>query len=58
MFCSPENIETVRNDKRFKINVRSALGVKNHTNWIYHLNIANVMNMTPMNAEELNNNHN
>ena len=40
--------------KRFKINVRNTLGVKDHNNWIYNLNIGNVMNLTPMNSDELN----
>jgi hypothetical protein len=33
--------------------VRNNLGVRDPTNWIFNLNIANVMNMTPMNADEL-----
>jgi hypothetical protein len=52
-FNSSEKIIAARNDKRYKINVRNTLGVKDHTNWIYNLNIANVMNMTPMNSDEL-----
>ena len=41
-------------NKRYKINVRNTLGVKDHNNWIYNLNIGNVMNLTPMNSDELN----
>jgi hypothetical protein len=52
-FDSTDKINAARCDKRFKINVRGTLGVKDHTNWIYNLNIANVMNMTPMNSDEL-----
>lgn len=33
--------------------MRNALGVKDHNNWIYNLNIGNVMNLTPMNSDEL-----
>jgi len=44
----------LKESKRYKINVRNALGVKDHNNWIYNLNIGNVMNLTPMNSDELN----
>ena len=52
-FVSEEQIRLLKRDKKYKINVRNNLGVRDHTNWIYNLNIANVMNMTPMNADEL-----
>jgi len=54
-FSSSTQINNVKKDKKFKINVRNALGVKDHANWIYNMNIANVMNMTPMNTDELSN---
>ena len=47
-------INQLKANKRFKINVRNSLGVKDHNNWIYNLNIGNVMNLTPMNSDELN----
>ncbi len=53
-FASLKEISQVKESKRFKINVRNALGVKDHNNWIYNLNIGNVMNLTPMNSDELN----
>lgn len=53
-FGSIKEITAVKESKRFKINVRNALGVKDHNNWIYNLNIGNVMNLTPMNSDELN----
>ena len=53
-FESLKDITTLKTNKRFKINVRNALGVKDHNNWIYNLNIGNVMNLTPMNSDELN----
>ena len=34
--------------------MRNTLGVKDVYNWIYNLNIGNVMNLTPMNSDELN----
>ena len=53
-FGTVQEITTLKTNKRFKINVRNALGVKDHNNWIYNLNIGNVMNLTPMNSDELN----
>ena len=53
-FASLKDISSVKESKRFKINVRNALVVKDHNNWIYNLNIGNVMNLTPMNSDELN----
>ena len=53
-FSSIKEITSLKTNKRFKINVRNALGVKDHNNWIYNLNIGNVMNLTPMNSDELN----
>lgn len=53
-FGSLKEISAVKESKRYKINVRNALGVKDHNNWIYNLNIGNVMNLTPMNSDELN----
>ena len=47
-------ISALKSNKRYKINVRNTLGVKDHNNWIYNLNIGNVMNLTPMNSDELN----
>lgn len=53
-FATLKEITSLKTNKRFKINVRNALGVKDHNNWIYNLNIGNVMNLTPMNSDELN----
>ena len=53
-FSSLREIINLKVNKRFKINVRNTLGVKDHNNWIYNLNIGNVMNLTPMNSDELN----
>jgi len=53
-FASLRQITNLKINKRFKINVRNTLGVKDHNNWIYNLNIGNVMNLTPMNSDELN----
>lgn len=53
-FSSLQQIQNLKANRKFKINVRNTLGVKDHNNWIYNLNIGNVMNLTPMNSDELN----
>ena len=53
-FSTVREISSLKSNKRYKINVRNTLGVKDHNNWIYNLNIGNVMNLTPMNSDELN----
>lgn len=53
-FATVREITVLKDNKKFKINVRNSLGVKDHNNWIYNLNIGNVMNLTPMNSDELN----
>ena len=52
-FQSTVAIQSVKSSKKFKINIRSALGVVDPTLWIFSLNIGNVMNLSPMNHEEL-----
>lgn len=37
-----------------KENVRFILGVKDKDDWIYNLNIGNVMHLMPMDLQELN----
>ena len=44
----------MENDKRFKINVRNTLGLKNIHDWIFNLNIGNVMHLNMMKDLELN----
>ena len=74
-FNSENEIDQLVNSaeaKRFKINVRNALGVRHHFfskgqdsnsagasgggDWIYNLNIGNVMHLSLMGAEEINDN--
>lgn len=45
----------MRSSSEFKINIRNKLGVKSEDDWILNLNIGNVMNMTPLKFDELNN---
>jgi hypothetical protein len=40
-------------DNEFKLNVRNTLGIKNSQDWIFNLNIGNVMHLNMMGAEEL-----
>lgn len=42
----------IKSDK-FKINTRSVLGVKNTNDWIYGLNIGNIMHLTPYEFDDL-----
>ena len=53
-FSNNDEISALKQNNMFKINVRNTLGVKDDHNWIYNLNIGNVMNLTPMNSDELN----
>ena len=52
-FHNTAAIQSVQTSKKFKINVRSALGVVDPSLWIFSLNIGNVMNLSPMNHDEL-----
>ncbi len=39
--------------KKYKIGVRNHLGLKQTNDWIYNLNIGNVMHLSLMSSEEL-----
>jgi len=39
--------------KKYKIAVRNHLGLKQTNDWIYNLNIGNVMHLSLMSSEEL-----
>ena len=43
----------MRKNKKFKIDLRSKLGVVDHNYWIKSLDISNVMSLQPMTADEL-----
>jgi len=45
---------SIEKDQRFKLNVRNTLGVKNSQDWIFNLNIGNVMHLNMMKEQELN----
>jgi hypothetical protein len=46
-------IEEMRRSKQFKIKPRSILGLKSKDDWIYNVNIGNVMHLGPMSLEDL-----
>jgi hypothetical protein len=48
-----KDIETLRKDTKFKLNLRNILGVKHSEDWIYNLNIGNVMHLAGMTLDEL-----
>lgn len=52
-FSDKEEIERMKVDNQFKLNVRSALGIKNPDDWIFNLNIGNVMHMSPIGFDDL-----
>ena len=52
-FSDEEEIENIVKSDAFKINTRSVLGVKNNNDWIYGLNIGNIMHLTPLLFNEL-----
>jgi len=52
-FSDKEEIERMKIDNQYKVNVRSALGIKNPDDWIFNLNIGNVMHMSPIGFDDL-----
>jgi len=53
-FGSEEEIERLTKDTKFKLNVRSVLGVKSTEDWIFNFNIGNIMHLNPLNFDDLN----
>lgn len=52
-FEDEDEIHEIIKDDAFKINTRSVLGVKNNNDWIYGLNIGNIMHLAPLEFTEL-----
>ena len=52
-FSDDDQINEINKDQTFKINTRSVLGVKNNNDWIYGLNIGNIMHLTPFMFDEV-----
>jgi hypothetical protein len=53
-FPSEKEIEHLRHTQRRKPTARNLLGVINRDEWIFSLNIGNVMHLNPLQTEELN----
>ena len=47
-FNDEEEINQIEKTNNFKINTRSVLGVKNNNDWIFGLNIGNIMHLSPL----------
>lgn len=47
-FTTMQELINIEKDQRFKLNVRNTLGVKNSQDWIFNLNIGNVMHLNMM----------
>ena len=52
-FHSEKEIEDLKKNPVFKMNVRNALGLRHSDDWIFNLNIGNVMHLSLMSSEEL-----
>jgi hypothetical protein len=52
-YISDSKINELKTDKAFKLNVRNILGVKHQEDWIFNLNIGNVMHLAAMALDEL-----
>ena len=52
-FHNLKDIEQIQQKKEFKISVRNNLGIKQNDDWIFNLNIGNVMHLSLMGSDEL-----
>ena len=52
-FHEETEINLLKFNHKFKLNVRNMLGIKHQDDWIFNLNIGNVMHLSPMNTDEL-----
>jgi hypothetical protein len=53
-FDSEGDIEKIKDNAEFKLNIRNVLGIRHQDDWIFNLNIGNVMHLSTMNMDELN----
>ncbi len=53
-FHTEDEINTLKYDNTYKMSVRNVLGLRHSEDWIFNLNIGNVMHLSLMGAEELN----
>ena len=47
-FETEDEIDRLRNDQTYKLNIRNTLGIKSSEDWILNLFIGNVMHLTPL----------
>lgn len=52
-FDHESEIDTLKKSTTYKLNVRNALGIRHQDDWIFNLNIGNVMHLSTMNMDEL-----
>lgn len=52
-FHNLKEVEQIQQQKNFKISVRNNLGIKQTDDWIFNLNIGNVMHLSLMSSDEL-----
>ena len=53
VFEGDKDIDKLKKDGAYKINIRNILGVKHSEDWIFNLNIGNVMHLAGMTLDEL-----
>lgn len=54
-FHSESEIDRIQKEQMFKICVRNILGLRHKDDWIFNLNIGNVMHLNLMGSDEMNN---
>jgi len=52
-FWEDSEFAELKRQTKLKLNVRNILGVKHQDDWVFNLNIGNVMHLAPMNSDEL-----
>ena len=53
VYENEKDIEKLKRDGAMKINIRNILGIKHSEDWIFNLNIGNVMHLAGMTLDEL-----
>ena len=52
-FGSEEEIRELKENSKFRLNARNMLGVRHKEDWVFNLNIGNVMHLSAMSFDEL-----
>ncbi len=53
-FHTEDEIDQLKSNPTYKMSVRNSLGLRHSDDWIFNLNIGNVMHLSLMGTEELN----